>query len=336
LDDDKENASIYLEKSKEIDAHNASVNWNDIRLLLKNKKVPKALTVARKAIEQYPEDVEGMGVIGACLRASNKVDESLLYLDRAILLNPHYAEALINRGLIKLTQKDKLGALSDLELAHKLKPHIKHIWDLVLNLYLEFNHFDQAITLLVKIVKSDPNNEKSFAQLALCYQNLGDLDAAIENYKKALKIKPDLFVAHINMGGALQNKGDLEAAIASYQKAVKYRPGSVVAYQNIGTVMLKMGDLEGAIDSYKQVLKIKPNNVEVYISMGHAYQSSKQLDLALASYEKAINLKSNLLAAIGGKGNVLLKKGKYKDGLDQLRLARGFISFNIKNGMSIN
>ena len=228
LNDDRENASIYLEKSKEIDAHNASVNWNDIRLLLKNKKVPKALTVARKAIEQYPEDVEGMGVIGACLRASNKVDESLLYLDRAILLNPHYAEALINRGLIKLTQKDKLGALSDLELAHKLKPHIKHIWDLVLNLYLEFNHFDQAITLLVKIVKSDPNNEKSFAQLALCYQKLGDQESAIVNYNKALKIKPDYAEAYHNLGLALtegvftKSDPDAQEVITSMLQSKKY------------------------------------------------------------------------------------------------------------------
>jgi regulator of sirC expression with transglutaminase-like and TPR domain len=39
-------------------------------------------------------------------------------------LNPDYAEALINRGLIRLSQENKPEALADLELAHKVKAPI--------------------------------------------------------------------------------------------------------------------------------------------------------------------------------------------------------------------
>ena len=290
LNDDKENASIYLEKAKEIDSHNASVNWNDVRLLLKNKNVSDALKVARKTIEQYPDDVEGMGVIGACLRASNHIDESLLYLDKAITLNPNYAEALINRGLIKLIRKDKLGALSDLETAHKLKPHIKQILDLVVDLNLEFKHFDQATSLLVKMVESNPNNGNNFAKLALCNQNLGDLDAAIENYKKALIVRPDHAEAYINMGTALNERGDLEAAIDSYKHALKIKPDYAKAYYNMGNALNHKNDPQAAIDSYKQALKIKPDHAEAHSSLAFVLIGIGNRDEALLNLKRSHEL----------------------------------------------
>ena len=88
LNDDAESASIYLIKANGIDPDNVSVSWNNVRLLLRNKNVPDALMVARKTIERYPNDIEGMSVLGSCLRLGNEFDESLLYLNKALSLNP--------------------------------------------------------------------------------------------------------------------------------------------------------------------------------------------------------------------------------------------------------
>jgi tetratricopeptide (TPR) repeat protein len=113
-----------------------------------------------------------------------KSDESLEVLNRAIELNPDYAEALINRGLIRLSQENKPEALADLELAHRLKPHIKQIWDLVVGLKVEAQEYSDAILLLINMIEIDPEDEKRLATLALCYQHLKDFDSAIEAYKK--------------------------------------------------------------------------------------------------------------------------------------------------------
>ena len=237
LNDDAESASIYLIKANGIDPDNVLVSWNNVRLLLRNKNVPDALMVARKTIERYPNDIEGMSVLGSCLRLGNEFDESLLYLNKALSLNPDYAEALINRGLIKLTQKDKSGALSDLETAHKLKPHMKQIWDLVISLNVEFKRFEQAISFLGPMVKSNPSNEKYFANLGLCYQHLGNSETAIENYQRALEIKPDSAEAYNNIGIILRDKGDFEAAINSYKQALKIKPDYAAATANLVSLL---------------------------------------------------------------------------------------------------
>ena len=79
-----------------------------MRLLLKRNDVSKAVVTARGINKRFPDDIEGMGILGTCLRASNDIEESLLYLDKALSLDPTFAEALINRGLIRLTQNAKL------------------------------------------------------------------------------------------------------------------------------------------------------------------------------------------------------------------------------------
>ena len=162
-----EEASTNLLKAKEIDPSIASIGWNETRLLIKQKKVQEALVIAQKTNKLFPNDGEGIGVLGSCLRANGNLDEGLKYLNKAIELNPSYTEALINRGLIKITQDDKESALSDLEKAHHQKPHITKIWHLILNLKMEIKDFEDIIPLAEKMVKLDPLDHKIIANIAL-------------------------------------------------------------------------------------------------------------------------------------------------------------------------
>ena len=123
----------------------------------------EALAIAEKTNKLFPDDVEGMNVLGSCLRENGSFDESLKYLNRAIKRAPNYVEALINRGLVSLTQKDKIKALSDLEKAHNLRPNIKQIWDLIIGLILETKNYSKAISVLIKMIDVDPTHDKTFS-----------------------------------------------------------------------------------------------------------------------------------------------------------------------------
>ena len=76
LNDNLEKAFIYLEKAKSVNPNIALVGWNETRILLKQKKVNEALVVAKKTNKLFPDDVEGMGVLGSCLRVCGDIDES--------------------------------------------------------------------------------------------------------------------------------------------------------------------------------------------------------------------------------------------------------------------
>jgi tetratricopeptide (TPR) repeat protein len=230
-------AKLYLGKAKKIAPNNAAVGWNIARLSLKERKPLEALNVARDTSRRFPDDVEGMGVLGACLRANGEVVESLKVLNRAIELNSDYAEAFVSRGLIRLGQENKAEALSDLELAHRLKPHIKQIWDLVIGLKLEMQDYSDAILILINMIDLDPENEKLLTALALCYQHLEDFDSAIGAYKKALSVKPDNVVVQTNLGSALKQKGKLDEAIEAYSKALTIKPDYAEAKHNLAEIL---------------------------------------------------------------------------------------------------
>ena len=291
LADQVDLAKLYLDRATTIAPDNASVGWNTARLALKEQKLSEALNIATDTSQRFPDDVEGMGVLGACLRAKSKADESLKVLNRAIEQNPNYAEALINRGLIRLSQENKPEALADLELAHRLKPHIRQIWELVVGLKVEAQEYSGAILLLINMIEIDPEDEKLLATLALCHQHLKDFNSAIEAYNKALVIKPDYAEAYINLGSALKEQGKLEEAIEAYNKALAIKPGHAEAYYNMGITLQEQGKLEEAIEAYNKALAIKPDYAQAYNDMGNALQEQGKLEEAIEAYNKALAIK---------------------------------------------
>ena len=74
-------AANQLAKARELDPNIASVGWNETRLLLKQKKVDEALSIAQKTNRSFPDDIEGMGILGLCLRANGHINElSLIHI----------------------------------------------------------------------------------------------------------------------------------------------------------------------------------------------------------------------------------------------------------------
>ena len=280
-------AKLYLGKAKKIAPNNAAVGWNIARLSLKERKPLEALNVARDTSRRFPDDVEGMGVLGACLRANGEVVESLKVLNRAIELNSDYAEAFVSRGLIRLGQENKAEALSDLELAHRLKPHIKQIWDLVIGLKLEMQDYSDAILILINMIDLDPENEKLLTALALCYQHLEDFDSAIGAYKKALSVKPDNVVVQTNLGSALKQKGKLDEAIEAYSKALTIKPDYAEAKHNLAEI-LKIYSPKN--NSHNPLI-----DLDNKIKTKHSKHMLPKIDQELAAY--TLNLLSELQSA---------------------------------------
>ena len=240
LTDQLREAKFYLGEAKKIAPDNASVGWNTVRLKLMEKKPLEALKLAKVMHQRFPDDIEGMLLLGICFRAKGEVSESLYFLNKAIEINPNYAEALMNRGLIKFSQENKLGARADLKLAHRLKPHVKRIWNLVVGLEIEAQEYSGAIVLLINMLEIDPLNPDLFAKLALCYQHLKDFGLAIENYKKALALKPDFVEAYNNLAVAFIEIGKLEEAIEAYTNVIHIQPNSTDAMLNLHTIMVQL------------------------------------------------------------------------------------------------
>ena len=305
LNENLEQAKIYLNTAKDINPDIAAVGWNEARLLLKQNKVGEALVIAADTNKLFPNDVEGMGILGSCLRASGDFDESLKYLNKAIELNPNYAEALINRGLIHLNKKDKTNAISDLEKAHKLKPHVKQIWDLLIGLMVEAKSYARALSALIKMIEIDPSHEKSFSLLALCHQEADDPCLTIMSFEKILEFRPNDAVMHLNLGLAFKKQNETSKAIESYKKALSIKPDFAEAYNNMAIVLTSQGNVEEAREALNTALFLKPEYAEAYNSMGNALLKRGKFEEAIEAYNKALSIKPDFASAFNNIGIAL-------------------------------
>ena len=195
-------------------------------------------------------------------------------LNKAIEINPNYTEALINRGLAFLKKNEKYKALNDLESAHRVKPHIKSIWNIILNLKMEFRQFEDTIALLNAMAIVEPMDEKIFERIAICYQILGNFDQAVIAHRKALEINPNFSEAWVNLGTSLKEQDDDES-VKAYRSALAIKPDYAEALNNIGTVLARQGNLKEAIEAFNKALSIKPDDPKYWKNLFSPLQALK-------------------------------------------------------------
>jgi tetratricopeptide (TPR) repeat protein len=112
------------------------------------------------------------------------VEEALADYDRAIELDPKYAEAHMNRG----SALHKLGRVEEALAA-----------------------YDRAIEL-------DPRDFKAHYNRGNALAAKGEVEAAIGAYGEAIRLRPDHAEAHCNLGQALMRRGRFQEAVPCFRR----------------------------------------------------------------------------------------------------------------------
>ena len=170
LDKKEADAEKVLAKAVSINSELPSVYRNQARLLMKQSKTLEALEKAQLGCKQFPEDIESLLVLAACLGANKRDIEAMLIIEKLLKMKPDYTEAYVNRALLKLRAKDTTGAIEDAEMAVLLKPHLSQMWWVLGSLYHKVGSLNLAIEALRKANKIEPKNSAFMAQLGKLLQ----------------------------------------------------------------------------------------------------------------------------------------------------------------------
>ena len=126
----------------------------------------------------------------AQIKANNDPKGSREALDRVIDLQPNFALAFRERGMLSVQAQDYDGGAQDLSQA-------------------------------VRMGLTDP---QTLNFLGICYSRLGRLDDAIASYQSAIAKDPKLAQGHLNLGFAYERKDDLAHAKQEYKEACRLDP----------------------------------------------------------------------------------------------------------------
>ena len=271
--DDAEKLAVSI--TQEFAKH--QFGWKVLGAVLKQTgRISESLAASQKSVQLAPQDAAAHGNLGVTLQELGRLDEAEASCRQAISLKPDYAEAHYNLGVT-------LQALGRLDEAAA--------------------HYTQAITL-------KPDYAEAHCNLGVMLQELGTLDEANVSYKQAIALKPDYFEAHSNLGIVLQELDRLDEAEASYKQAISLKPDYAEAHYNLGVTLNELGRLDEAQTSLRQVIALKPDYVEAYNNLGAMLQERGRLDEAEVTYKQAISLKLDYTEAHYNLGNTLKELGR--------------------------
>lgn len=163
--------------------------------------------------------------------------------DKAIKLDPYYAEAYNARALIKDKINDFDGAAADYEKAIQVRN-------------VKSNRIQEAND-------TDIKNVTFHMQQGKIKIDLYDYDGADQDFTKAINIIPSYGPAYIARGDARLKLEKYYDALSDYNKAMKFWPKLTYdALRKIGNLEMHFENYDKAVEAYRNVVDYDKNNVD--------------------------------------------------------------------------
>jgi tetratricopeptide (TPR) repeat protein len=258
------------------------------------------------------------------LNALGRVEEALASFERALVLNPHYLDALRNQADTLLGIKRFEEANGSYDRAITLSPDAADLFLKRGHALTALNRFEQAIASYDGAIVRDPNCRDAFFYRGFLLAKLGRLDEAIASYDKAISSNPNDAEALSNRGAALNALRRFCDALASCDGAIALDPNLAAAFSNRGMALKEMNRLEEALASYDTAIRLQPELGEAHSNRANVLASLRRFDEAIEGYRRALAVNANDATARCNLGMVKLLTGRFQDGWRDWEARWGF------------
>jgi len=209
--------------------------------LYSNGQIQEAIAKIQALNHQYPNVPLLFNILGACYKSLGQLENASKMFKNAFTLQPNYAEAYFNHGIVSREMGELL---------------------------LASESYKNAILLL-------PNYPNAHNNLGNVFRDLGRLEEAIESYEWATAYKPDFIEAFNNLGIVQSDMGQLNLSIKSYEKAIFINPNYVDALFNLAIANKQLGNKSLSIKIFERVLKLNPNYVPAHRNLSEVKNYKK-------------------------------------------------------------
>ena len=301
-------------------------------------KDPKLLTHVWEITANYfPNDATIQYQTGLVFHEQKQYDTAISYYQRAVSLNPKFAEAYANLGSALLSADRKPEAKDALSKAVLLNPTLNQAKSLEQNIQQQDNQqllgsavdalnkqdYASAVSLYQQVIKLYPNNASYQTQYGLALQGNQQYPDALLAYNQALKLDSQQEMAWLNKGIILESQNNLQGAKTAYtnvldinntntdaQNGMK-RINDTLANQSVQNIQNKLDEAYKAYEA-NQFLKASQlsdaviledtNNATAYYYKGLALEGLKKPQQALEAYKKSVAIDTSQTDALYALG----------------------------------
>jgi tetratricopeptide (TPR) repeat protein/S1-C subfamily serine protease len=282
-----EKALATLNKAIQFAPKNASFYSEKARVLIYLKRYQDALSASSQAIELSPR-AAFYNNRGATYASLKNYPKAIADYDRAIAINPEFAEAYIGRSGTYYFLKNYPKVVADCDRAIAINPRLS---DAFINrglTHYDLMEYPKALADYNKAISINPKNALAYNNRGVIYYDLKEYLKAIADYDKAIAFNPTLVDAYINRGNSYDDLKQHIKAIADYDQAITIDPENVGAYTNRGIAYDNQKNYSKAIIDYTTAITINSEYAFAYYKRGQSFANSKEYLKAIADYTKAI------------------------------------------------
>lgn len=193
-------------------------------------------------------------------------------LNKAIALNPGFAEAWSDLGQARKSLANDTGAIAAFKKAVTLMPNGAVAQYRLGSEYLRQGETAQAVIHLKEAARLNPNDQSTLYSLQRALRENGETAEAeriavqlADLLRKRDKVAEDELTAIKlnNQGAELEKSGNLKSALAKYQAALTLAPDHVGIRVNTAAALLRLGQIDAGIAELQEAARRDPENSQI-------------------------------------------------------------------------
>jgi protein O-mannosyl-transferase len=234
---------------------------------------------------------------GCALSKVGWLDEAVLHLRKAVLINPGFFDARINLGKVLLMQGNLSEAVARFnELLERKQSSAEVYYHLAVALSRQ-KKYDEAIKCFARAIELDPKYPYARSGMGIILAATGRPDEAIVCFNDALRVTPDPDKADVyaNLGLAYNQLGKYEQALRNWTRAAELNPNSTEVLNNLAWLLATAGDVSAqdanrAIELAERACELtghkEPGSLD---TLAAAYAAGDRFDDAVTMARQAID-----------------------------------------------
>ena len=272
-----------------------------------------------------------------------RFNEAIVQYDKAVEINPNFAEAYNNRGISfnNLNRfEDAIMSFDkalDLDREHMLASQNKEFS------LQKLEKFQKSIQSYDNAIKNNPDNAENYFKKAWLLFKIKKLEDAISMFDKAIEIDPakrDLFNSlKINGEVLYSDVKRIEkdrTLMFDFRKPIKSNINVARTYVKQGIQLYKERKYEESIESIDRAIEIDSRNASAYANKAIALTKLKRYNESLTNFDKSIDLDKYNSYFYNNKGITLFEMNRFDESIQFFDKKRLFWMQNIRDKIGNN
>lgn len=210
-----------------------------------------------------------------------KISEAITEMEKAIGLDPEFAEAFNKLGDYYMKKGQVQRALDMFKRSIDLKPEVENTHYDLGCAYAHLGQYSEGLSELQKALRMDPKHFEIYGRIGHIYLQMAMYNEAIENLKIALNKDKDDLMARFTLGVALVKVDRAEEArqhftkvIERYSTLVKVKDRFAEGEYYLGRSNFYLQQYDKAVGHLRKAVEFDTEEVDYHFSFGMLYSDA--------------------------------------------------------------